>query len=126
MISTEARRRLVSRLLTTEAIESQAQLRRLLDHAGYEVTQATISRDLDAIGAIKVRDGDSARYGIQDPVEIRRARSALKGTVDEFVESDVVLARTDERAVISHNVPYEESDHLNWPEVDVHPRLYPR
>ena len=90
MSSTEARRRLVSRLLTTETIESQAQLRRLLDHAGYEVTQATISRDLDAVGAIKVRDGDSARYGIQDPVAIRRARSALKSTVDEFVESVVV------------------------------------
>jgi len=42
------------------------------------------------------------------------------------IESDVVLVRTDERSVISHNVSYEESDHLNWPEVDVHPRLYPR
>jgi len=74
-------------MVTTEAIESQAQLRRLLDHAGHEVTQATISRDLEAIGAIKVRDGDTVRYQIQDPAEIRRARSALRATVNEFVES---------------------------------------
>lgn len=89
MSSTEARRRLVNRLVTTEAIESQAQLRRLLAHAGHDVTQATISRDLEAIGAIKVRDGAGSRYRIQDPDEIRRARSALSAAVNEFVESVV-------------------------------------
>jgi transcriptional regulator of arginine metabolism len=87
--STEARRRLVSRLVTTESIESQAQLRRLLNHAGHDVTQATISRDLESIGAIKSRDGDVARYRIQDPDEIHRARSALAIVVNEFVESVV-------------------------------------
>jgi transcriptional regulator of arginine metabolism len=86
----EARRRLVNRLVTAEVIESQAQLRRLLKHAGHDVTQATISRDLDAIGAVKVRSGDQLQYRIQDPAEIRRARSALRSAVDEFVESVTV------------------------------------
>lgn len=90
MSSTEARRRLVTRLVTTEAIESQAQLRRLLMHAGHEVTQATISRDLEAIGAVKVREDHVARYRIQDPAEMRRARAALAASTDEFVESVTV------------------------------------
>ncbi|MEA2010069.1 MAG: arginine repressor [Actinomycetota bacterium] len=89
MSSTEARRRLVTRLVTTESIESQAQLRRLLSHSGHDVTQATISRDLEAIGATKVRDGDVSRYRVQDPSEVRRARSALSVAVNEFVESVV-------------------------------------
>ena len=42
------------------------------------------------------------------------------------IESDVVLARTDRRAVIVHNVSYEESDHHHWPHPEYHPRLYPR
>ena len=42
------------------------------------------------------------------------------------IESDVVLARSDERSVITKNVSYEESDHLDWPEAGLHPRLYPR
>lgn len=42
------------------------------------------------------------------------------------IESDVVLARTNERSVISKNISYEESDHLNWPDAEFHPRLYPR
>jgi len=77
----------VTRLVTTEAIESQAQLIRLLMHAGHDVTQATISRDLEAIGAMKVREDDIARYRIQDPAEMRRARAALAAATDEFVES---------------------------------------
>ena len=90
MSSTEARRRLVTRLVTTETIESQAQLRRLLSHAGHTVTQATISRDLEAIGAMKVREGDISRYRIKDPTEMRRARAALAAATDEFVESVTV------------------------------------
>ncbi len=90
MSSTDARRRLVTRLVTTEAIESQAQLRRLLLHAGHDVTQATISRDLETIGAVKIREDEVARYRIQDPVEMRRARAALVAATDEFVESVMV------------------------------------
>jgi len=42
------------------------------------------------------------------------------------IESDVVLVRDEGRSVISRNISYEQSDHLNWPGADVHPRLYPR
>jgi acetyltransferase-like isoleucine patch superfamily enzyme len=42
------------------------------------------------------------------------------------IESDVVLAPTNERSVVSKNVSYEESDHLQWQDADLHPRLYPR
>lgn len=77
----------MTRLVTTETIQSQAQLRRLLTHTGHDVTQATISRDLEAIGATKVRDGGVSRYRKQDPDEVRRSRSALTSAVNEFVES---------------------------------------
>lgn len=89
MSTTDVRRRMVTRLVTTEAIESQAQLRRLLAEAGYGVTQATISRDLEAIGAVKGREGEVLLYRIRDPDETRRARSALALAVKEFVESVV-------------------------------------
>lgn len=87
MSSTDARRRLVTRLVTTKAIESQAQLRRLLLDAGHDVTQATISRDLETIGAVKVREDGVARYRIHDPADMRRARASLAAATDEFVES---------------------------------------
>jgi NDP-sugar pyrophosphorylase family protein len=42
------------------------------------------------------------------------------------IESDVVLARTEKRSVISHNIAYEDSDLQDRPEREFHPRLYPR
>ncbi|MGQ9600423.1 MAG: multidrug transporter [Anaerolineae bacterium] len=42
------------------------------------------------------------------------------------IESDVVLAHTEKRSVISRNITYEDSDHLQWPDAGLHPRFYPR
>lgn len=84
---TAARRRRVRELVASGTVGSQAQLRGLLAEAGFEVTQATVSRDLDAIGAVKVRNGQSSHYELasRGPVEERRA--ALGQAVTEFVES---------------------------------------
>lgn len=51
-----ARRGRIVELLTRQRVPSQAALRELLSEDGYEVTQATVSRDLDEIGATKVTD----------------------------------------------------------------------
>lgn len=42
------------------------------------------------------------------------------------VESDVVLLPTDDRHIISKNVPYEDSDHFPYQDKYPYPRLYPR
>ena len=50
----------IARYLETEDVSSQAQLVELLAADGINATQATVSRDLDDLGAIKVR----ARGGV--------------------------------------------------------------
>ncbi|MEN3611807.1 arginine repressor [Plantactinospora sp. ZYX-F-223] len=45
-------------LIRERAIRSQTELADLLADAGVQVTQATLSRDLDELGAVKVRGGD--------------------------------------------------------------------
>jgi len=58
-----ARRARISAVLAGRAVASQDELRRLLAAEGIEVTQATLSRDLDAIGATKATAPDgSATY----------------------------------------------------------------
>lgn len=47
----------ISELLGTEAVRNQSDLVALLAAEGITATQATVSRDLDEIGAIKVRAG---------------------------------------------------------------------
>lgn len=53
-----ARRDRIVQLLGRHRVSSQAALRELLAGEGFEVTQATVSRDLDEIGAVKLLDPD--------------------------------------------------------------------
>ena len=73
---------------------SQIQAARLLMEVGYPVTQATVSRDLTAIGAVKRRHEDGSIYGIG-----RGDTSELSPTMDQFVldvipSGNLVILRT--------------------------------
>ncbi len=55
------RQRAILSLIATRPIHSQEELAHLLERAGHEVTQATVSRDIRELGLVKVplRDGSS-------------------------------------------------------------------
>lgn len=57
-MSADARRNALAAIIRAEPVASQDQLSNRLREAGYDVTQATVSRDLEALGAIRSkRDG---------------------------------------------------------------------
>ncbi|MDH4116787.1 MAG: arginine repressor [Acidimicrobiia bacterium] len=91
MSTTAARRRLIRTLISERVIESQQALVELLAAKGHDITQATASRDLAAVGAIKHEHG----YVIDDD---RHAHAtALGHALDEFAES---IAASDNIVVI--------------------------
>lgn len=53
-----ARQARIVQLVTSMGIRSQTELAKLLAGEGIEVTQATLSRDLDELGAVKLRGAD--------------------------------------------------------------------
>jgi transcriptional regulator of arginine metabolism len=53
-----ARQARIVELITRRAVRSQGELLTLLDAEGIETTQATLSRDLDDLGAVKLRGAD--------------------------------------------------------------------
>jgi transcriptional regulator of arginine metabolism len=55
-------------LISTHEVHSQGELAGMLAREGVEVTQATLSRDLDELGAVKLRgaDGGAGRYVVPD------------------------------------------------------------
>ena len=60
---TEQRKRIVASLIVSGKIHSQADVVRELKAKGLEVTQATASRDLQELGAMRSNDGNgSTRY----------------------------------------------------------------
>ena len=56
-MSKTARHRRIVELLETRRVRSQSELARLLADDCVAVTQTTLSRDLDELGAVKIRDG---------------------------------------------------------------------
>jgi transcriptional regulator of arginine metabolism len=62
------RQRLLAELIRTEPIGSQDQLVERLAAAGLPATQATVSRDLDELGAVKVRRGGVPVYALPESV----------------------------------------------------------
>ncbi len=101
--ATAGRRRLIRKLLTDGEITSQASLVELLEADGFPVTQATVSRDLDALGAIKVRDEDgSVRYSLAPSSEqLTEAEARLRRVVNDFVEEMAVS----DNLVVLHTPP---------------------
>ncbi|MEC7103589.1 MAG: arginine repressor, partial [Actinomycetota bacterium] len=63
--SVGARRARIATLVVETSVASQEELGRLLADEGISVTQATLSRDLDALGAVKEVSADGGtRYRI--------------------------------------------------------------
>jgi transcriptional regulator of arginine metabolism len=101
--ATAGRRRLIRKMLAEGQITSQAQLVELLEEQGYPVTQATVSRDLDALGAIKIRDDrGSVRYSLTPNAEqLTDAEIRLSRAVNDFVEEIAVS----ENLIVLHTPP---------------------
>lgn len=64
-----ARHARISELIRTRSVRSQTELARLLAQSGVTVTQATLSRDLEEMGAVKVRGTDSSPAAYVLPAE---------------------------------------------------------
>ncbi|GAB3236235.1 arginine repressor [Glycomyces halotolerans] len=64
--SKAARQARIVELISSRSIHSQTELQNLLADGGIDATQATLSRDLEELGAVKVRgtDGGPAVYSI--------------------------------------------------------------
>ena len=77
----------IARLLEEQVISSQVQLVELLATEGLNLTQATVSRDLEELGAVKVRiPGGAMAYAIPELAKDRVApEEVLRKVLGEFL-----------------------------------------
>ncbi len=105
-LTRSARHARIIELIDSGAIRSQADLALALESGGVAVTQATLSRDLDELGAVKLRgvDGEPAVYVVPQegaaPLRpARRAPDALGHRLGELLtgvdaSANLVVIRT--------------------------------
>lgn len=105
-----ARQQTIAALLHRRPVRSQAELQALLAEHGLAVAQGTLSRDLEDLGAVKVRDGrgglayalpghagDRAQPPVPadpDSVRSRLARLAEELLVSADASANLVIVRT--------------------------------
>jgi len=63
------RQHLITELLDENEVSTQLQLQRLLETRGVDVTQATISRDLDRLGVMRVRRHGRLVYALPEEAD---------------------------------------------------------
>lgn len=100
-LSRAARQHRIVQILEKSAVSSQQQLVEMLADAGIEATQATVSRDLEEIGAVKVRAaGGESVYAVPDLPKDRVApEEHLRRVLGDWVvevtsSSNLVVVRT--------------------------------
>jgi transcriptional regulator of arginine metabolism len=82
----ERRQRAIADLIRSDALASQDELAERLGSLGFAATQATISRDLEQIGAVKVRRDGQLSYALPDAVR-NGAHPQLAAVFRDWVRS---------------------------------------
>ena len=102
------RRQLILDILGRRSVRSQGELLEILAGDGFAVTQATLSRDLVELGAVKVREGKTLVYAVPgeggdrtarvapgpDEVSSRLRRQCEELLVTARVSANLVVVRT--------------------------------
>lgn len=102
-LSKAARQHRIAQILEAEPVTSQAHLVELLAGAGIEATQATVSRDLEELGALKVRAaGGEAVYAVP---EMPRDRSVPSDHLRRVLGEWVVDVASSGNLVLVHTPP---------------------
>jgi transcriptional regulator of arginine metabolism len=120
MANKRARQATVRELIEARGVGSQEELRKLLRQRGWDVTQATLSRDLRELGVARVSTPEGARYrlsasasasGEADPV-LEAVLPPLFATVDGVGEMVVIRTVPGGAQPIARAIDAE-----SWPDV---------
>lgn len=106
-------------IINAQLVASQEELRKLLLRRGWDVTQATLSRDLRELRIARVPTPDGARYAVTDtPVE-ESSRPALDTLLPQlFLRVDGVSEMAVLRTVPGGAQPIASAlDGEHWPDV---------
>lgn len=114
------RLRALAALLRDQEVASQEEARELLHGVGFPVTQATLSRDLDRLGAVKAKRDGRLVYMLPDQVTSgdwssdRLRRVLTEWAISIEAAGQLIVIRTPPG---SAQIVASAMDHARWPEI---------
>ncbi len=81
----------IKEIITTKEIASQEELAKELLRKGFEVNQATLSRDMKELGIAKVITADGVWYELQTDNEAQRLKMLLSYEIESIQSNDCMV-----------------------------------
>lgn len=81
----------IKQLLAVRAVGTQEDLSRHLRRAGFNVTQATLSRDLKEMGVARLSGSNGHRYELHRELEGQRVRPILGFEVEDIAANEQMI-----------------------------------
>jgi transcriptional regulator of arginine metabolism len=81
----------IKQIITHQAISNQEELCKALKKAGFDVTQATLSRDMKELGIARVSTPEGVRYELRPELEERRLQSFIGYEVERIDANEVFV-----------------------------------
>ncbi len=118
----EQRKRKILEVIEKQIVETQDELVAALQQEGYEVTQATISRDIKELGLVKVSaDNNNYRYG--QPQERSGSGANYERRLRRMFKDSVVSINYSENLILVRTLPGTANavasclDNVVWKEI---------
>jgi len=78
-------------LIAHRGVSTQDDLCRMLKRQGFEVTQATLSRDLKELGVVRVSTSDGPRYALNPAAEEQRLKSFIGYEIEQMEANECLI-----------------------------------
>lgn len=115
-----SRQKKIQEIIESRQIETQSELALELKKQGFQVTQATISRDIKELGLIKIPTGpNSSKYSMP----IRVAPGNMVERMKRMFRDNVIRVDFSENLIVIRTLPGSAQavasciDHMEWEEI---------
>ena len=81
----------IKEIIQSKSVHNQEELCVDLKKRGFEITQATLSRDLKELGVIRTHSGDRLRYALTAESEERKMKSLIGFEVTSIVANETMI-----------------------------------
>jgi len=115
-----SRQEAIKNIIKNQQIETQSDLAEALKRAGFNVTQATVSRDIKDMMLIKIPD-EEGRYKYSFPTE--NSKILTKERLEDTLRFYILTMSSTDNLIVVHTLPGTAQavayslDHLNWREL---------
>lgn len=88
-------------IITNQRISTQEELCEALKSSGYDVTQATVSRDIKELHLVKIPDDQGYRYALPDNSPVRNSRERMR----RLFQDSVIAIDWSENIIVIKTLP---------------------